>query len=312
MKNKQSVHQFIRACFLYTFSISGFLYAQATSPQFSLEPSIQWNRMELVSTTSLDLTAVGLKLPTGRAHGEELLDIEFPQIIAPYLFSVPIDSSSTVETAVQKGIISILDLDSLVSGAKKTPAVLDLEKNRLNRTYTLPLNNLVALLVHHHTLASLPRPLIPLQSQDYTGLVIFAQDPLPIHGRQSTALLVPCLFPKIWDSEMNLIYERNVVDPDIAKTRGIVQYTSADRVLLTSPSGIGPELQSLIGTRPLRILADRVFGRLPTDPVISTADAQRLLSSDNNRRLLAEGRVLIVIAPQLLLQKLTVAEPSTP
>jgi len=291
------------------FCSTSLLFAQSASPKFSIEPVLNWNTMEFNSTITLDMSSAGLRLPTGRTHGEELLDVEFPRIVSPYLFSIPVDSTTSIETAIQQGQFSILDMDLLVGSAKKSPAVLDLAQNSLKRTVTVPLTNLSALMVRHHVPASLPRPLIPQPSRDYTGLIIFAQGTLPIYGRQGSARITPCIFPKIWDSEGSLIYEKNMVIPEIAKTRGIVRYSTIGQVLQNTPSGIAPELQDLVGERPLRILADKVFGKLPTDPVISKDDALVLLSSDNNRRLLQEGRVVIIIAQELLIQNVTVSAP---
>lgn len=288
--------------------LTSLLYAQSGSPNISIESVLRWNTMELVSTVKLDLTSAGLKLPTGRARAEELLDIEFPRIVSPYLFSIPVDSSTTIERAIQLGQLSMLDMDSVVGSAQRTPAVLDLAQNSLMRNITVPLTDLSALLVRHQKPAPVPRPLIPQDAKNYTGIVIFAQEILSIYGRPGTARLVPCLFPKIWDTAGTLVYERNMVDPEIAKAKGIVRYTSADQVLQKTPSGIAPAFQELIGERPLRILADKVFGKLPTDPVISKDDVMVLLSSDHNRRLLTEGRVLIVIAPEVLVQN--VANPA--
>lgn len=288
------------------------VWSQTERPQFSIESLIQWNTMELVSTVKLDMASAGLRLPTGRAHGEELLSVEFPRIVAPFLFSIPVDSSTTIETIIQQGQLSMLDIDTLVENANKSTAVLDFSRNSLNRRIAIPLTGLASYLVRHQVPSTLPRLLIPQAVKDYTGIIIFAQDPLPIHGRQSTARLNPCLFPKIWDSDMNLIFERNMVFPEVAKNRGIVRYTSSDRVLLPTPSGLGQELQDLVGDRPLRILADKVFGKLPTDPVISKTDAQTILSSENNRRLLQEGRVVIVIDNSLLVQNFTVPKDSVP
>jgi hypothetical protein len=283
-------------------SYNSLLLAQSDNAKFSIDPVLQWPTMEIVSTVKLDMNSAGLQLPTGRAQGEELLDVEFPRIISPYLFAIPIDSTTTIEIAIQQGQVSILDIDNLVRTATKFPTILDLTNNSLNRRIIVPLQGLLALLVRHHVPATLSPPLITQTTKNYTGIIILAQDRLPIYGRQDSAYLKPCLFPKIWDTEGALVYERNMVSPEIAKTRGIVRYTTIDQVLQQTPSGIAPYLQELIGDRPLKILADKIYGKLPTDPVISKDDATMLYSSDNNRRLLTEGRVVIVLAPELVVQ----------
>lgn len=125
---------------------------------------------------------------------------------------------------------------------------------------------------------------------------------LPIHGRNTSALLNPCLFPKIWDSEMNLIYEKNLTDPQVLGSgeRNMVQYIRSDAIYKSTPSGLDPELVKLVGDRPLKIFAGSIYGLVPTDPVIDRDDALVILSNDNNRRLLRDGKIAFVINENML------------
>jgi hypothetical protein len=94
---------------------------------------------------------------------------------------------------------------------------------------------------------------------------------------------------------MNLVYERNVLDPANLEKNAPVMYVSESSVFRPTPSGLSPELTELVGTNPLRIIARGVFGIRPTDPVIERDDALILLSSEANRRLLREGRLAITL-----------------
>ena len=84
---------------------------------------------------------------------------------------------------------------------------------------------------------------------------------------------------------MNLIYEKNIVDPDQAKKHSIVLYTGT---LDDS------EYRDRIGTEPLRIIARGVFGDNRTDPIISNEDAERILAKKENIELLRQGKIVIV------------------
>jgi outer membrane protein OmpA-like peptidoglycan-associated protein len=85
---------------------------------------------------------------------------------------------------------------------------------------------------------------------------------------------------------MDLMYEKNSVDPEIAKTRGIVYYANT----LGDPS-----LQERIGTDPLRISARESFGNNRTDPVISREDYLKIMSIAENRALLLAGKIVILL-----------------
>jgi hypothetical protein len=114
----------------------------------------------------------------------------------------------------------------------------------------------------------------------------------------SAAMPVPCLFPKIWDTEMNLIYDRNMLEPQFEGT--IVRYTTAQNIFQKNPSGLSEELQKVVGDRPLRIFAQGVFGIKPTDLIIERSDAMTIISSEENRRLLSQGKVVFVFDESVL------------
>ena len=101
---------------------------------------------------------------------------------------------------------------------------------------------------------------------------------------------------------MNLIYERNMFDPGIEGA--MVRYVGPESVFYPTPSGLDAELAALVGLDPLRIIARGVFGIRPTDPIIDHEDALLIISSEDNRRLLREGKVAIVLDPAVLTNSL--------
>jgi hypothetical protein len=66
------------------------------------------------------------------------------------------------------------------------------------------------------------------------------------------------------------------------------------------PSGLSKEISSIVGEYPLRIFAKGVFGMKPTDPIINTDDALLIMSSEVNRNLLREGRLVIIVDDSML------------
>jgi len=55
-----------------------------------------------------------------------------------------------------------------------------------------------------------------------------------------------------------------------------------------------------VGERPLRIFARGVFGISLTDPIIAREDALLIISTAENRSLLSQGRVAIVLDDSVL------------
>jgi hypothetical protein len=92
---------------------------------------------------------------------------------------------------------------------------------------------------------------------------------------------------------MNLVYDRTMTNP--ADTRGVIKYINLNEIFAATPSGVDAALEERIGTNPLRVIAREVYGAVPTDLVIDRDDALLVLSSENNRKLLREGRVIFAI-----------------
>jgi hypothetical protein len=249
--------------------------------------------MEISASVALNLASADIRLPTGRAQAEELVDTEYPRLIRPSLLSVPVDSSRSLQDLIDRGEFSLQRIGAIAQGARRAAPALSRDLSSLTVSYTVDLAQLSAELIRHSRPAELVRPLRPLPTASYTGIIILAADSLPIRGRNTTALAQPCLFPKVWDTDMNLIYERTMVDP--GRGAAMVRYVSSSSVFRPTPSGLSPELTELVGNNPLRIIARGVYGIRPTDPVIDREDALLILSSENNLRLLREARVAIMV-----------------
>jgi hypothetical protein len=80
----------------------------------------------------------------------------------------------------------------------------------------------------------------------------------------------------------------------------MVHYSSLQNIFQNNPSGLTAELQQIVGERPLRIFARGVFGINPTDLIIDRSDALLIISSEENRRLLSQGRVVIILDESVL------------
>jgi hypothetical protein len=282
---------------LFGLALAGGLYAQ--TPRIAVTGAIDWKKMEMTVNMALDLASAGVRLPTGRVRAEEILSVEFAGLARPYILAVPVDSSALVEDLIGQGIFPFLGPESLAGKAKRGQAVLTPDFSTLSAVYTLDLSILSGELIPHSRVMEIPRIFVPVPAASYSGIVIIASGELPVHGRKTGALVTPCLFPKVWDTDMNLVYERNILDPKSA-SRTLVRYAAEADIFRDTPSGLSPELSALVGDNPLRILARGVFGIRPTDPVIDREDALVILSSEDNRRLLREGKVAIILGDEVL------------
>ena len=297
----KNISMVVFTVFLFLFS-ANVISALPGTNQISISALLDWEKGELEAVTNLDLSSTGIRFPSGRSQAEEILKEEYIGLIRPLLLSLQADSSSTVEELVHRGEFDLKDLDAICLGARMVPPAFSADLTRFSGRYTVTLSRLSAALVRHRQAGNVNRLIIPSPSANYTGIIIIADNPLPIHGRNTSSLVYPCLFPKIWDTNMNLIYERNLTDPALSGSgkNPIVHYTQGENLFHPTPSGLAEDLIKVVGERPLRIFARSVFGICPTDPIIDTADAQLILSNENNRRLLQESKVVMVINDAML------------
>ena len=244
-----------------------------------------WETAQIDSKITIDLNKSGLYLPTDRNAAIRLIQQNRSSLLKNAYLSILVDSSHRLGNYLAEEKISLPDINTVINNGKSTAPVLSQELQTAIVYHQNPLQELANLFVKHN--APYTPSFFPLgtASKVYTGILIDARGQLPIHGEYSSEQLNPCLFPKIWNKNMNLIYEKNIVDPSRAKKHGIVLYTGTlDESLY----------RDRIGTEPLRIIARGVFGDNRTDPIISNEDAERILAKSENIELLRQGKIVIV------------------
>jgi len=259
--------------------------------------AVEWDTLLLKSTVSVDLAKAGIKLPAGRTQGEAFISSGYLTLIQPSIMDLQVDSSTTISDLIIRGEFGVIDAENLALKAQSVPPALSSDLRKISASYTMSLTDLSSALLRHNRPSPVMRTLIPSTSAQYTGIIIIAADNLPLYGMRSSALAVPCLFPKIWDSDMNLIYERNMLE---ARENTMVRYAPLQSIFQENPSGLSPEITAVVGNRPLRIFATGLYGLNPTDLIIDNKDSFLIISSADNRRLLSEGRVVFILNDSVL------------
>ena len=276
----------------------GFNAAAQTDMEIS--GTMEWDNMTVKAEVSLDLVSAGLKLPAGRTQAEATLKQGYQELIIPALLSLQVDSSSTIADLIERGELTLSEIESIAARGSSVAPSLSNDLRRITESHSISFTAITSVLLKHSRASPIIRTLNPISAARYTGIIIIAVDPLPVHGMRSSGFAVPCLFPKIWDSQMNLIYERSMLDTSLINSSMMVKYTSAKNIFQNNPSGLSAELQKITGDRPLRIYARGVFGIKPADLIIDRSDALLIISSEDNRRLLSQGKVVFVLDESML------------
>lgn len=264
---------------------------QVKEPVLTVKSSVQWEKGFFLSETSMNIKAAGLTMPSARGTGVERINMELPLLVKEALFTLPVDSSNTLEDAVAQGIITLDQVAQIISDGETGASYFKDNMETLTIPHSTLLTNIGAVFIKHSTPYIQESFLDYTPTRQYTGIIIDARGTLPVHGESVNERLQPCLFPKIWDTNMNLIYERNTVEPETAKKFGLVQYTDI--------SG-SKNYENRVGRDPLRITARAIFGQNRTDILISREDAKKIYGQEENINLLKQGRVLIICDSEVL------------
>ncbi len=285
---------FEKICVLcFVFSLLCFVYAQTIESS----SSIDWTSQTFESNISLDLVKAGIKMPSGRNAAVERITMQVPLLVKDSLLSIRVNSFTTLGDLVATGTITLEELSTIIDNGKKTPSYFSNVTNNLELSHIISLNSISKILISHNYVYQPKKPLDRIASRPYSGIIIDARGSLPVHGEFVADSVEPCLFPQIWNMQMDLLYEKNMVEPEIVSQQGIVNYVYSDDSSL---------FQDRVGKDPLRIKARQVYGTNRTDPVISDSDALRILTVPENLELLRQGKVVIILDKDRLVHDIKV------
>jgi hypothetical protein len=256
------------------------------SGPYRVQTSIDWQHRVLVLRVALDLKAAGLRLPEGRLVAERMVGRDLPGLAKGPFFAIPVDSSRSVGDTIIDGSVdvsAILDLATLLTRREDS---LSRDLSTYLSVWELPLGAATALYVGRGPASPLPFLLQYRPSKAFTGIVIFADEPLPVHGERGVEARVrDGLLPRVFDSEMNPVIDGTLVKPEALVAWGPLGYAAT----------LDVAAEGRVGGAPLRIHATELFGINRTDLVISRDDAEKILALPENRALVAEGRVLVIV-----------------
>ncbi len=261
--------------------------AHADSGGFTLQSRVDWKADVLDLTISRALDPSIDALPRAKAEAESALDQAFLGQLAQALAGVVADSSRTLGQLMSEDPGFFSWVQGLARESPMHEVYLSPDFSRLNARYRIPLFG-------EHGLASslLPAEDAPIHrglgfvpTRDFTGLVIYAAEPLPSVGTAREELPVPALFPRLFDEQMNVVLEKGMCRGEAMARWGMVGY--ADSIDEN-------EILKRTGLHPLRVAARAVFGRNPADLVIPTEAARQLLARTENIDTLKDGKILII------------------
>lgn len=265
----------------------------------SSKSHVDWTQSQFISDIVLCTEKASLQMPSAKKAAQSIITTEIPILIKDPLLSININSTQQLSDLVLNGTLTLEQITNLIDSGKRTPGVFINGSLDLKTTHFLDLKKISSLLVKHRFPYKNPKPIESIASRTYTGIIIDARGDLEVHGEFINDKAVPCFFPKIWDENMNLIYERNMADPEKVSLEGLIHYDWSDDE---------ESYKDRIGLDPMRIKARKVYGEIRTDPVISREDALKILTVPENLRLLKEGKVVVLLNRENLVYDVSAPE----
>ncbi len=271
------------ACILLILFTAAAVYGYE---EITYESMVDWQEGSYSLLIDVDLEGEDLFLPAIRHSIEQDIFNTLPRIMQNAIGDLPVDSTHTVQDYMKENPLLTHALEELAHNGIREYSHLskDMTSFKLKYRYNL-YPDIISLFVEHTYNYDLDRLLEYEPTNDFSGLVIYAQGEYPVHGKDIETGLVPCLFPRIYDENMNLILEKGMLPPNVLYRRGLAAYTEDPNER--------PYLER-IGYTPLRTIATGIFGINRTDIIISNEAARKLLASPHNRSMLQEGRILII------------------
>ena len=122
-------------------------------------------------------------------------------------------------------------------------------------------------------------------SGQYSGIVIYVDNPIEVHGSHVNGTLKPALFPRVYDDQMNLIIDMRMVQPESINRDGMVNYYHTSQI---------DKIHSRVGEVPLYVHAKALFGVHSTDMVVTDRAARKMKADSHTLSLITRGRIAIV------------------
>ena len=250
---------------------------------------VDWQRGVLILECSSGLDAQISNLSRARFLAEEQIQLQLPAVFLESLFPVTLDSFYSIGEYAKENTKAVLWFSEAAQATGKTYTHLSTDLREVVVRYDFPFfgeSGVILPLLTHTGSFPMERYLGYVPTRDFPGLVIYARGSYPSYGKEGEEKVKPALFFRIFDEQLNLVLEREMCDPRSLKKWGMAAYSySLDET---------PFL-ARIGPNPLRTMARGVFGKNGTDIIIPNKTARQLLAEESNRRLLREGRILIIL-----------------
>ena len=283
------------------FAAAGFLASALFAQQNRNDPNsplasaskVNWIDKTFTSNISLDIDKAGIPMPSGKNSAVNTVSSRLPNLIKDPLLTLYVDSSRTLGDYILERKISLSQIIDIVESGNKTLGYFDNKNSLFKMDHKILMNQIGSLFTKHQAPYARRKSIETISSRPYTGIIIDARGSLPVHGEFVEGVAEPCLFPRVWNENMEIVYERNMTESDTAKSQSVCGYDWSDDE---------SRYRARVGADPLRVSAKQIFGHNRTDLVISDEDTLRIFSVPQNAELLKKGKIVLLLNQDVLIR----------
>lgn len=278
-KCKKTVTAFLLSLMPVCFAAPGSSLLESTS-------SVNWITKEFKSNISIDVDKAHIEMPSGKTTAMNVINTRVPDLIKDPLLTLNIDADRKLGDMLLENQITYHDISEIISSSNCTMGYFKQDSSTFTTNHKINLPQVYSLFIRHNIPYKLKKPVDHVSSKPFTGIIIDARGKLTVHGEYMKENVEPCFFPRIFTDEMDIIYEKNMVEPAKCKSQGTVRYDYSDDE---------SRYKDQAGNNPLHILAQECFGENRSDIVIKKEDALKILCVPQNLELLRQGKVVILL-----------------
>lgn len=261
--------------------------------------SVDWNRGVLTLEVEVPLDLSGSPFARARFAAEQRVENEITRLFFEAADGLTINSRETVgeflrgQSVTNEPQLYLQSLTRLSGQGMKKSSIVSADFKSLVVVYEFAFwgkTGIAFPLVSHRKALPLPGLVGYHTTKTFSGLVIDARGSYAAVGKSSEQTFAPAFFPRIFylsrSGTIEPLLEMQMVKPEALERWGMLCYaSSADQSSFVARAG----------NFPLAVTAFQVYGMKNTDIVISEESAMMLLSGEENRELLRDGKIVVII-----------------
>lgn len=255
---------------------------------------VDWRSNTFVLQVTFEPQGETGPLPLLRSKAETAIERNLPKLFIEAISPVIINSRQRIGDTLIDSPEKTAQFRKLAGAGKIVSSRFSRDFSKFHRIFHYSLYpNLSEHFVAHPRAVSQTAELTYVASGRYSGIVIFVDDPIEIHGSHHLDTLQPALFPRIYNDEMDIIIDKTMVQPEIINTRGMINYYHTSEIDM---------IHSRVGEVPLYVHAKALFGVHSTDLVVTDRAARKIKADSHTLSLINQGRIAVVSSSALLLR----------